>query len=104
MLGTAAPVLTAPSADDEDDEVLPFADVVELVESVSLTWLSAALRAARYVWFVVVSWYMSVVGMLLHWPMGLSYEHRWWSMGLLRADRLELTVKGGLCVRAASSV
>ena len=47
MLGTAAPVLTAPSADDEDDEVLPFADVVELVESVSLTWLSAALRAAR---------------------------------------------------------
>lgn len=74
-LGTAAPVLTAPSAEDEDDEddgVLPLADVVALEELVPLTWLNAALRAARYVWFLVVSWYMSVVGMLLHWPMGLS--------------------------------
>ena len=31
-----------------------------------------ALRSAMYVWFVVVSMYMSVEGMFMHWPMGSS--------------------------------
>lgn len=44
---------------------------------------SAALRAAMYDWFVVVSMYMSVEGILLHWPMGSSVNGGLWFSAVL---------------------
>ena len=41
-----------------------------------LTLAVRALRSAMYVWFVVVSMYMSVAGVFVHWPMGLSYRRK----------------------------
>jgi hypothetical protein len=48
-------------------EELPLALAVE-----GSTLAVAAFRRAMYVWFVVVSMYISVAGMFIHWPMGSS--------------------------------